>query len=187
MNKEILINGQKISYSLRISRKARNLRLTIYPDGNMTATLPYRMEEFLIEKFILKKAEWILKKLKHVARFGIRGGGLLRKRSKKEYLENKKRASDFVTNRLEHFNQFYNLSFKKVSVKNQRTRWGSCSKSGNLNFNYKIIFLPERLADYIIVHEICHLEEFNHSKDFWNLVAKIFPDYRKIIKELRKF
>src|SRR5438105_4671667 len=71
-----------------------------------------------------------------------------------------------------HFNQYYNFAINRIAVKNQKTRWGSCSKKGNLNFNYKIYLLPRHLADYVIVHELCHLGEFNHSPAFWKLVAK---------------
>ena len=78
------------------------------------------------------------------------------------------------------------IRFNKINIKNQKTRWGSCSKKGNLNFNYKIALLPQHLADYIIVHELCHLGEFNHSRSFWNLVAKVFPEYLGIRNELRR-
>ncbi len=91
----------------------------------------------------------------------------------------------FIHERLTYWNQFYNFSYKRVFIKNQKTRWGSCSKNGNLNFNYKIIYLPPHLADYIIVHELCHLGEFNHSKRFWNLVEKTIPEYARCKNELR--
>jgi predicted metal-dependent hydrolase len=67
----------------------------------------------------------------------------------------------------------------------QRSRWGSCSRKGNLNFNYKLIQLPQELADYIVVHELCHLKQFNHSHAFWNLIAETIPNHielRKILK-----
>jgi predicted metal-dependent hydrolase len=108
------------------------------------------------------------------------------RRSRKEYLKNKERVRGLVGEKLKYYNKFYNLSWQKVSIRNQKKRWGSCSRKGNLNFNYKIIFLPPRFADYIIVHELCHLKEFNHSKNFWRLVSKIFPDYREIIRELKQ-
>ena len=88
--------------------------------------------------------------------------------------------------RVDHFNTTYKFKFNRINIKNQKTRWGSCSNKGNLNFNYKIVLLPERLADYIIVHELCHLKELNHSKKFWNLVAKAMPDYPQIRDELNK-
>ena len=108
-----------------------------------------------------------------------------KKGSKSEYLKYKNQALDLVKNKLEHFNQFYNFKYNKVTVRNQSTRWGSCSKSGNINFNYKLALLPESLVDYVVVHELCHLGEFNHSKKFWDLVARTVPDYKERRQELR--
>lgn len=108
-----------------------------------------------------------------------------KKRSKSEYLEYKNQAFDLVKNKLEHFNKFYNFKYNKVTVRNQSTRWGSCSKSGNLNFNYKLALLPENLVDYVVVHELCHLGEFNHSKNFWDSVARVIPDFKDRRQELR--
>ncbi len=107
------------------------------------------------------------------------------KGTKKDYIENKQQALLLVQKRLEHFNKFYGVKVNKVSIKNQKTRWGSCSKKGNLNFNYKIALIGDRLADYIIVHELCHLKEFNHGPKFWNLVAQTIPDYLERRKELK--
>lgn len=94
-------------------------------------------------------------------------------------------ALDLINSRLEYFNQFYGFKYNKVSVRNQRTRWGSCSNKGNLSFNIKILFLPEKMRDYIIVHELCHLKEFNHSKNFWSLIEKTIPDYKNIHQKIR--
>lgn len=104
---------------------------------------------------------------------------------RRDYLQNRELTRGFVKERLTHFNQIYNFTFGKVSIKNQKSRWGSCSSKGNLNFNYQIIKLPPECADYIIVHEICHLKEFNHSKKFWELVAKTIPNYKEIKNELK--
>lgn len=110
-----------------------------------------------------------------------------RKRAKnKNYLKYKIVALELAKNRLEYFNTFYNLKYNRVSIKNQKTRWGSCSRKGNLNFNYKIALLPSKMSDYIIVHELCHLAEFNHSQNFWNLVAEQIPDYKEIRADLHK-
>jgi predicted metal-dependent hydrolase len=102
------------------------------------------------------------------------------------YLKHKERARHLVHQRLLYFNQFYNFTYHKVAIRNQRTRWGSCSKHGNLNFNYKLALIPESLANYVIVHEICHLGEFNHSRNFWDLVEKTIPDYVKCREDLKK-
>lgn len=109
-----------------------------------------------------------------------------RKGSTKEYLAHKESARKLVHERLEYFNQFYGFKYNKVAIRNQKTRWGSCSHHGNLNFSYKLALLEPRLADYIIVHELCHLKEFNHSKAFWSLVVQQFPDYRELRKQLKR-
>jgi predicted metal-dependent hydrolase len=100
------------------------------------------------------------------------------------YLKYKEQARELAHRKVEEYSKIYNLKYNKIAIRNQKTRWGSCSKSGNLNFSYKIALLPENLANYIIVHEVCHLGEFNHSKNFWDLVAQTTPDYAKLRKEL---
>jgi predicted metal-dependent hydrolase len=108
------------------------------------------------------------------------------KESKAEYLKYKDQAKIFVINKVAELNKNYGYKINRIIIRNQKTRWGSCSKNGNMNFNYKIVLLPEKLAEYIIVHEICHLGEFNHSANFWNLVAQTVPDYKEKRKELHK-
>ena len=104
----------------------------------------------------------------------------------KEYLELKETARALVKNRLEYFNQHYKFVFGKVAIRNQRSRWGSCSSKGNLNFNFRIATLPSDLADYIIVHELCHRGQFNHSQKFWDLISETIPNYEELIINLRK-
>lgn len=103
-----------------------------------------------------------------------------------DYLKYKDKTLILAKERLEYFNTFYNFKYNKVVIRNQKTRWGSCSRKGNLNFNYKIALLPPKSADYIIVHELCHLGEFNHSRNFWNLVSQTVPEYQDIRKSLKK-
>jgi predicted metal-dependent hydrolase len=186
MVKEITVDDQKISYNLRKNRRARNMRITINCDGNCIVSAPRWVSNHFIEKFILEKANWIIEKVDAFRKSGNGRNSLLRNHSRKEYLENKERALASIKSRLNYFNQFYNLSWKRISIRNQRTRWGSCSRKGNLNFNYKIILLPEKCADYIIVHELCHIQEFNHSRSFWELLSKTIPEYKEIVKSLRK-
>ncbi len=105
---------------------------------------------------------------------------------RKNYLLYKEKARALAHSKIEHYNKIYNFTYKNISIRNQKTRWGSCSKRGNINFNYKIALIPEHLAEYIIVHELCHIGELNHSQAFWNLVAITMPEYKKHRAELRK-
>ncbi len=104
----------------------------------------------------------------------------------RRYEKYKEDARRLVQTRLQHYNQFYNYTIGRITIRDQKTRWGSCSSKGNLNFNYKIVFLPIELADYIIVHELCHLGEFNHSTRFWKLVEKQCPDHLARRNELTR-
>ena len=87
---------------------------------------------------------------------------------------------------LAQWNGHYKLPLRKVFIKNSRSRWGSCSTLGNLNFNYRIVFLPPHLQAYIVVHELCHLRHFNHSPAFWALVGQTVPEYKKHRREIRQ-
>lgn len=107
------------------------------------------------------------------------------KRSKTHYLKYKEAARALVHRRLEELN-VHGFVYNRVAIKNSTSRWGSCSEKKNLNFNYRILFLPPHLQDYIIVHELCHLQIFNHSPAFWALVAEMVPDYKVCRRELRK-
>lgn len=103
----------------------------------------------------------------------------------KHYTEHKEQARSLIVGRIEHYNQHYNFTYNRVAIRNQRRCWGSCSSLKNLNFNYKILLLPEHLQDYIVVHELCHLAELNHGKRFWALVAQQMPEYQTAIVQLR--
>jgi predicted metal-dependent hydrolase len=115
---------------------------------------------------------------------------IFRTRSRKLYEMNKEAARALVTERIAHFMNHYGarhgISVGRIAIRNQKSRWGSCSKKGNLNFNYKLAFMPAPIRDYVVVHEICHIKEFNHSRGFWSLVAETVPDWKELRKELRR-
>lgn len=139
------------------------------------------------QQFAKEKADWIKLSLKKVEsrQNGFYKGREIAPKDYADYFKYKNFAEQIIKNRVLFFNKFYGFSFNKIYIKNQKTVWGSCSLKRNLNFNYKIIFFPRHLRDYVIVHEICHLKELNHSKDFWRLVAKLIPDYKKYRREVR--
>jgi predicted metal-dependent hydrolase len=183
MQKKIILNNQEIKYNLKKSQRAKRLRLAICCDASITVTQPFFLNEKEIEKFLHQKASWLLDKISSFNKSKIK---ILPKDSYNEFVSKKKDAYLLIKERIEYFNKIYNFKFNKISVKRQISRWGSCSRRGNINFNYKILFLPQALADYIIVHELCHLKEFNHSRKFWDLVSLALPNYLNIRRELRK-
>ena len=172
-----------IPYTMRKSSRARYMRLAVYAGGELVVTAPTRVSLFAVEEFIAKKADWILRTTLRMSKIKK---PLLSRGSKKEYLAHKDTALSLAHSRLLHFNKTYGFALGKVAIRNQKTRWGSCSKKGNLNFNYKIALLPPHLCDYIIVHELCHLKEFNHSPAFWALVGKCVFDYKILREELKR-
>jgi len=109
----------------------------------------------------------------------------MRRGTKQHYAKYREAARAVVHARLAHYNRLYGYAYRKVFIRNTRSCWGSCSTRGNLNFNYKVALLPEEPRDYIIVHELCHLAEFNHSPAFWAQVERAFPHHRTLRRALR--
>lgn len=111
----------------------------------------------------------------------------MRRGTRKHYDKYREVARVLVHSRLNYYNRAYGYQYHKVFIRNTRSRWGSCSSKRNLNFTYQVALLSPELMDYIIVHELCHLAEFNHSKSFWALVARTVPDYaarRRVLRRL---
>lgn len=184
MKKKINLNGAVVDYRLLKKRGIKNLRITLRSDGILVSA-PKWCPNYEIEKFLALKAEWIIKHVKDFYEREIPNRINLRD-VKKNYLKHREKARLIITQKARVYAEVYGLDYRRVFIRDQKTLWGSCSRGRNLNFNYRLIFLPERLMDYVIVHEICHLRELNHSPKFWNLVAQTFPDYKKIRKELKK-
>ena len=185
IKKSIKLLNQNTDYYLKVNKKSKNLKIAINSDGECIVTVPRYVPQFIINHFVESKSKWILDKIEH---FRHLKGGVFKSRDEKhkEYLKYKSKALLIAKTRLEYFNQRYHYTWNQTSVKNQKTRWGSCSSKKNLNFNYKIALLPAKQVDYIIIHELCHLKEMNHSKNFWNLVAFSMPDYQEVRNDLRQ-
>jgi predicted metal-dependent hydrolase len=173
----------EIQYTLKRNPRAKSLRVSVYCDGTCVVTAPVFVGESYIKKFLFAKNNWIQEKLRGFMPFRP----VVKKRNSRVlYLEHKEAARKLVLERLPVLNAAYGFTYKRISIKNHTSRWGSCSAKGNLNFNFKIVLLPTKLSDYIIVHELCHLHEFNHSKNFWDLVARTCPDYKELRNDLKK-
>ena len=169
-----------MKYKLRKGLRTKRLSISIHSDSSVVVSAPRSLPQKTIEKFLLKKKDWIKKSLDFYKNKASRLSSV--------ELDNKKRQEIklYILLKLEEINRVYNFKFNKIFVKNHKSRWGSCSSARNLNFNYRIISLPNHLAEYIIAHELCHLKEMNHSKRFWDLVALSIPDHKERRAELKK-
>ena len=172
-----------VEYTIKSSRRARHARITVHRDSRVVVTAPLNFSAEQIENFVSRHAHWILRKVGYFRRLGPANP---MPRGRKAYKQYKEKARAFIWDKIKEINKLYNFSFNKIFIKNHKSRWGSCSIKKNLNFNYKIIFLPLHQAEYIITHELCHLGEFNHSHRFWNLVARTIPDCKQLAKQVRK-
>ncbi|MFA5210899.1 MAG: M48 family metallopeptidase [Patescibacteria group bacterium] len=184
MIRKFIYKNQEIKFLIKKTKRLSGLKITI-SGGKKYAlvTKPFFVSDKTVEKFLKEKADWIL-----AAREKLKNNKpkLLTFGNYQEFLRNKNQARKLVKEKIEKYNSFYKFSYTKIYIRNQKTRWGSCSSRGNLNFNYRLLFLEEKFQDYIIVHELCHLKEMNHGKNFWNLVSKQIPDYKEIRKNLKK-
>lgn len=161
---------------IRSSRKT--MVLEIIKDGTILVRAPYRMPESEIRRFIQEKSDWIEK---HVQRIEERQRTLppVEGLTMKDIRKLADQASVVIPKRVEYFAEKIPVTYGRITIRNQKTRWGSCSSKGNLNFNYQLYYLPEELLDYVVIHELAHRTHMNHSKEFWAEVEKYCPDYRQ--------
>jgi hypothetical protein len=178
----IEIKKRQIDYSIRQSRRARRLRLAVYHDGRVVVSLPFWIPRSRARQYVIEKSAWLIEKMDLFKRLPLRKS--LRS-TKADFEKNKARALAIILARINYFNRDRKYRYNAVKIKNQKTQWGSCSRKRNLNFNVRVALLPADLRDYVIVHELCHLKEFNHSRKFWSLVAAVFPNYKQLIKDLK--
>ncbi|PIX90225.1 MAG: metal-dependent hydrolase [Candidatus Moranbacteria bacterium CG_4_10_14_3_um_filter_45_9] len=182
MGETVLLENGAISCVVKKNRRVRYARLAVHRDGSVVLTLPFFVSYGKGKEFLESKVNWIREKIQA---FALEPEHLLFRGSIKEYKASKNEAKRLIEERLAYFQKVYLVSWKRVSIRNQKTRWGSCSRGGNLSFNYRLLLLPPHLCDYVIVHELCHLREMNHGAKFWALVAITFLDYKKLRQEMR--
>ena len=168
---------------IRSSRKT--MVLEIIKDGTILVRAPYRMPESEIRRFIQEKSDWIEK---HVQRIEERQRTLppVEGLTMKDIRKLADQASVVIPKRVEYFAEKIPVTYGRITIRNQKTRWGSCSGKGNLNFNCLLMLAPPEVLDYVVVHELCHRKEMNHSERFWREVENILPDYRERKKWLKE-
>jgi predicted metal-dependent hydrolase len=159
------------------SLRARHLRITVHPDKTVRVTIPRAGGRSEAEKFLQSKIPWLKKHLQKNQLQDLPDTNI-----------DIKKAQDELFGRLDCFAEKYNLSYARASFRCQKTKWGSCSGKNNINLNVNIVFLPQELQDYILLHELCHILHKNHSKRFWGQLDEYIQGRAKILsKQLKKY
>ena len=157
---------------IRSNRKT--VAIQINGNGEVIVRAPLRMPKAEIMKFVDSKADWIARHQEAVRnRHQITGDVF----SEAELRQLAAAAKEDMPRRVAKFAPLIGVTYGRITIRAQKTRWGSCSGKGNLNFNCLLMLCPEDVRDYVVVHELCHLKEMNHSARFWAEVKKILPDY----------
>ena len=162
---------------IRTSR--RTIAVQILPDGKVVVRAPHRMTRAAIDRFVEEKQSWIEKHLRSLppeqqpfSEAELRG--LVQK------------AKEELPRTVARFAPLVGVDYGTITIRAQRTRWGSCSSRGNLNFNCLLILAPESVREYVVVHELCHRKEMNHSPQFWAEVRRVLPDFDTSRRWLRE-
>ena len=171
----------KYDYILKKSKR-NSISVEISREAKIIVRAPLKMSVKETDAFLSSKSEWIDK---HLSDMKQRLATMPRKLTEAEKNELKKNAKIVITKRVEYFAKLMGVEYKKISVKFQKTRFGSCSTKKNLNFNALIALMPSQILDYVVVHEISHLKQMNHSKQFWAEVENVIPDYKAKRKWLK--
>lgn len=158
----------------------KTIAIQIQRDGRVIVRCPNRMSEREIGLFVQSKSNWICK---HISKFKEKDAEKL---NTEEIAFLRKQTAELVHKRVEYFAAIIGVSYNRVSVRVQRSRWGSCSSKKNLNFNCLLALVPADVLDYVVVHELCHLKQMNHSARFWSEVRKVLPDYELSKRWLRE-
>jgi len=226
-----ILDGTRVTYRIRKSHRAKNIRMTFVDGDRLVVTLPHKYHVQKAELALFEHKNWILRKIKEMHTksripppFLLNDGAQLpvldktyplslkvstNQKKSRWYFQNHRlnitapqlassiisrgvvhwyrtMALLFLEDRVPYWAEKMNVSPKNIRAKNQHTLWGSCSKRANLNFNWRILLLSNQAADYLIIHELSHLKEMNHSSKFWQLVLKYCPEYRTHKTELKQ-
>lgn len=164
---------------LNIKRSRRNtIGLRINDDGSVTVFAPLRAGKADIDRAVKSKIDWIMKNREKILRENrvAEEKGFL---SENDIRKLRSMAEEIIPRRVEFYAQKVGVTYGRITIRSQKTRWGSCSAKGNLNFNCLLMLMPTEVLDSVVVHELCHRKEMNHSQRFYAEVLKVFPEYRK--------
>ena len=159
-----------MEYTILRSRR-KTIAIEITPRGKILVRAPLRMSRRDIQCFVTSKEDWIQS---HLASLPP-----VTPLTAEEHLALIQSAKEFLPQRVSFYARQMDVTYGRISIRSQQKRWGSCSASGNLNFNCLLMLMPPAVRDYVIVHELCHRKQMNHSPAFWAEVARVLPDYRQ--------
>ena len=190
MNTTLTLFYNGINYKLPatlIKSNRRSVGITVKPGGDIIIRAPRLMSNATIMALVREKEAWIIKS--YLKQHELTAAPATAPKSPQTLaLEKRYRAAakNYIPRRVEYYHQFAGGHYHKITIRDQKTRWGSCSASGTLSFNFRLMMAPPRVLDYVVVHELCHLTHMNHSKEFWNMVESILPDYKEHRKWLKE-
>lgn len=166
-------------YNVEVRRsKRKSAAIKITADMQIVVFVPLYVSDNEIERMVISKSKWIDEHMLKV-QSTIDERSKLEKITFEQIKELADQAVEYIPKRVKYYAEKENFVYNKITIKNLVSRWGSCSTKGNLNFNCLLMLTPDYVIDYIVVHELCHLREMNHSEKFWAEVKKIMPDYQR--------
>ena len=166
-------------YNVEVRRsKRKSAAIKITADMQIVVFVPLYVSDNEIERMVIPKSKWIDEHMLKV-QSTIDERSKLEKITFEQIKELADQAVEYIPKRVKYYAEKENFVYNKITIKNLVSRWGSCSTKGNLNFNCLLMLTPDYVIDYIVVHELCHLREMNHSEKFWAEVEKIMPDYQR--------
>lgn len=168
-----------------IKSNRRSLGFEIKERGVLIVRAPYGMSKVDIFDAIKRHESWIVKHMLSIEQKEEQRKNV-KKISNEELHKMADKALEVIPPKVEYYAAILGVTYGRITIKNQKTIWGSCSSKGNLNFNCLLMLTPEQVMEYVVVHELCHRLEMNHSKRFWNLVEQVMPDYKIYKKWLKE-
>ena len=167
-----------------IRSRRKTVALQVLGLNDVVVRAPMRMSNREIEEFVQQNMDWIQKNLKKVAENQKEEEEIV-PMTEAEVRELAEQATQLIPERVKYFAPLVGVTYGRITIRNQKSRWGSCSAKGNLNFNVGLLLAPPEVLDYVVVHELCHRKEMNHSPKFWAEVSKLIPDYKQHEKWLK--
>lgn len=170
--------------SVKIIRSSRRtISLELRQDYSVVIRVPWQVSDTDAMEFLNRKRKWIEK---HMKQKSEEKSDIVPPLSTEEIKRLSNQALVIFPQKVKYYAEILNVSYGRITIRSQKTRWGSCSAKGNLNFNCLLMLAPDKVQDYVVVHELCHRLEMNHSAAFWTQVERIMPDYKKYQDWLKK-